>query len=899
MKRVVSSSIVTLLILVTSAVVFMYIRNYNQELGNPYAAIPSDAVFYITTNPIENGIDQLLVPNAWGVLAQAPVFSDLKKQLEGAKNILHKKSELGGLFESGKLILSAHITGAGTFDFLYLKLLDGGTIDLSSAFSEIQKGDANINRREYDGNTIYDITYPNGTSFTWAVVKSVFVGSFTSFLVEDALRQQKVGKPAVWVTDKKHELSEGIQLCINFNNIPSFISLFTEAKAFNGFSAIRNFAGWFSSDMSASKSRLKFNGILSTGDSSKFIYCLKGQQPVRPELPALFPAKTAAAIWFGFSDLKLYSQRLKRFHALQGSTAYSDLLAELNKKFKTDLLQQMTSWVTGEYGLVVTEPSSSNYENNIYAVFKASKPALAKQKLAALSSLVDEKLGEKTQKELYQGCTIGLIRLTDVIPAIYGVHFKRLSRMYYTIIDNQVVFANQAAALRSYIDEVKSGHTLADIFKNANNDKKQNFFLLIKPEASIPVFKSVASAGWRSKADKYRDQFAAASYISFSVMANGENFSAESVIDFGSNLKPTARLMYSIETDTIVEMAPLLINDPVTGEGRLIFQDDAGVLYLSDMDGNILWRTALDSRIMGSIHPIDFFRNGKVQFLFNTPGYLYLIDMNGNPVGNYPIRLPATATNPMTLALKDIGGEQVIYIACENKRIYAYLPSGRPLPGWNFLSSTGTVSLPVKAFESGNKYYLLISDREGAVTVTNRLGDVSVSLSQGFIPGENSTIYTDSTGSDEVLIVTSDADGNIVKVMRDGLVTILPVHAAGPGHGFYYTDINGDGKKDYLFAGGKELVAYDQSMAVIYRKEFDADITGEIQQANLPDGSTGYGITSAAGNKTWIYHLDGRLYDGFPVRGSGKFSIGDINADGRHNLMIGSRTGAVYIYSLD
>jgi hypothetical protein len=59
--------------------------------------------------------------------------------------------------------------------------------------------------------------------------------------------------------------------------------------------------------------------------------------------------------------------------------------------------------------------------------------------------------------------------------------------------------------------------------------------------------------------------------------------------------------------------------------------------------------TALEGPIMGSVQQLDFYKNGKLQYLFNTAEKIHLIDRNGNYVERYPIALRSPATSPLAL----------------------------------------------------------------------------------------------------------------------------------------------------------------------------------------------------------------------------------------------------------
>ena len=110
-------------------------------------------------------------------------------------------------------------------------------------------------------------------------------------------------------------------------------------------------------------------------------------------------------------------------------------------------------------------------------------------------------------------------------------------------------------------------------------------------------------------------------------------------------------------------------------------------------------------------------------------------------------------------------------------------------------------------------------------------------------------------------------------VSGDGLVQIIPLNAAGSDHGFVYSDADNDGDPDYIFLEGRELLAYDKSLTLIYRKEFETPLDGRLQLVEI--------------------------YKGFPVKGSGTALIDEINMDGKKNIFTGSSENGFYMYSVE
>ena len=120
--------------------------------------------------------------------------------------------------------------------------------------------------------------------------------------------------------------------------------------------------------------------------------------------------------------------------------------------------------------------------------------------------------------------------------------------------------------------------------------------------------------------------------------------------------------------------------------------------------------------------------------VFNTINKLYLIDTNGDSISNFPIRLPAAATNGCLL--KDFDGHKKyeIYVACQNGSIYAYEISGKPLPQWNTRQATYGIDRDFIPFRFNNNDFIYaygnnsqyIIDRKGHIKFCDKLKNIKI-----------------------------------------------------------------------------------------------------------------------------------------------------------------------------
>ena len=148
---------------------------------------------------------------------------------------------------------------------------------------------------------------------------------------------------------------------------------------------------------------------------------------------------------------------------------------------------------------------ASQRRNFCYAVFKMKSGDNAIKKLRNWANTIDDKGNFETMQEVYGNYNIGLVRMTGVLPALFGEMFNRVNGMFFTSIGDMVVFANQASSLRTFIDEYEkrslliTGKQFIEIKKSL--PQQGNHFFFVRPAASFYIYKSVANSEWRSKAD--------------------------------------------------------------------------------------------------------------------------------------------------------------------------------------------------------------------------------------------------------------------------------------------------------------------------------------------------------------------------------------------------------------
>jgi uncharacterized protein YjiK len=122
----------------------------------------------------------------------------------------------------------------------------------------------------------------------------------------------------------------------------------------------------------------------------------------------------------------------------------------------------------------------------------------------------------------------------------------------------------------------------------------------------------------------------------------------------------------------------------LTNDREIVFQDEQHNLVQVSSSGRIRWSIPVSGPVLSDIHQIDFFKNGRFQYLFNTAGKIFLIDRNGNNVQGFPITLASPATNGVSVFDYDKNRNYRYFVACEDRKIHAFDHAGKPINGWKF-----------------------------------------------------------------------------------------------------------------------------------------------------------------------------------------------------------------------
>ncbi len=911
MTRNIIFGIVISAILIGGGYWFFHTKESLVPISEGINAIPIDAAIIFESKQSKSTWKKLSQTNImWEELLGTEIISKINRQGIYFDSILQSAPEISQLLDEHSIYISAHTTGKNNFDLLYIYSLPNLTY--KSSIEDYLKEKIQFKKlpaltSEFEGETINSIATNQSNSFYCAIVNGVLIMSINQELVQTSIRQLKSGKSL----NNDKNFSKVIRtagknvdanIYINYEKIAELSASALFPTSEKTFLTLSNFADCSSWDISIKPNALILSGFTSANDSSKrFLSLFNKQKPQEAEVIKIIPSSVSAFLFLGISDVKTYHEDYKNYlKAKNRIIEYNTFIQKINQQYKTDIEEQMLSWMDNEMALVITEPENSNFANNSYAIIRSNNIEEAINTLNELS--VNTGREESKDSSSYKGYKINLLNIENLLPNLLGKQFEKIKANYFTSIDNYIVFANTSAALKYYLDEIESHKTLSND-KNykafsENISAESNIYLYNAIARSKNVYNKFIKEELANELNLKEDLLKKFEAVGIQFSANNKLFYSNIYLKYNPEQKKQTGTLWESKLDTTISSRPYLLINHKTNGKEVFVQDDANKIYLISNTGKIIWTKQLNEKIMSDVIQVDVLKNDKLQMLFNTRSLIYLFDRNGNIMDGFPIKLRSPATNAISVMDYEKNRDYRIFIATENKRIVCYKANGEQVTAFAFDKTTDQVFLPVQYFIANNKDHLCAIDVKGKIYILDRKGDVKVNMKERMEQGIRNFFVESGKDYTKTYLIAADTLGNIIKINLANHKESIKIQDFETTPYFDLKDINNDKTKEFIFLTRNELKVFSQDKSLLFKYNFENKISQTPQFFLFPDGNALLGVAAEESNELFLFNNNGSLFEGFPLNGKTAFSIGDMNSEGHYNLITGSSENSIFVYQL-
>ncbi len=911
-KKTILITLSAILLAVALYFAFVFYKQLKEPVSPAIHAIPTDASIIFETKKITEIWDKINSDNdIWKELINIDEINSLNKQLNKIAASISDDSRTSEIIKDKVFCFSFHTDTLLKTNVLFL--LGFSNSREAAYIKKYVKSSLPehyiISAKDFQEAEI--ITFKSADDknpFFYSVHKGVFIGSFDELLVNAAIEQLNSN---MLITDdkalQKVRYTSGKKVDANiYINFQNFYKTFRNAANSNNqeyLKSLQNIAEWTETDLIIKKDELLLNGFTSVSeiDNNNYLKLFDGQPPQPISLIDRIPFNTIYFLSFSFDDFPAFHTSYKSY--LESNSLlkpYIDTINNINTKFNCDVEQSFIPWISNELALIITDPGRDKISSHTYIVLKAKNIDTAAVELNKLSENIYNNTNTTAFAETYNDHLIKQIEIPNIVAALLGKQFEGLESNFYTFYDEYVILANSVAALKQYLNKVKSGKTLVKnenyIEFSDNISEKSNIYMYCNIRKSLNMIKSNSNIDFGNFIMDNNSVFSNFEAFSVQFSSNSELFYTNIYLKYNPFYKEEKSSVWEVNLDAELIGKPHLVRDHTDNSTKIIAFDVNNNLYMIDQNGNIVWKIQLTENIISDVYQIDYYKNAKIQYLFNTKNYLYLVDLNGNMVADYPVKLPAEASNGIAVLDYNKKGDYRILIACNDNRIYNFDIKGSKVKGWRINKTSGKVLMPIKHLYSTKKDYIVSTDENGRINITNRKGINRIKAVKNANNSVNSEVYLNKTNS-RGLFLTTDNNGDLIYITNSGGIKTTSFGDFSKGHFFLYEDLDNDDSKDFIFLDKNRLVVFDRFKKIMLNHSFENNIDTKPIFIKLNKNTNILGVIDSKSDKIILFNNKGIIESDIDIIGSTPFVITKKDKSGTSHIISGSGS-TIYSYDL-
>ncbi|MDD4107237.1 MAG: hypothetical protein PHH93_00780 [Prolixibacteraceae bacterium] len=890
-------------------------------------AVPVTSPFFFEFNSIRDlPADNHLISELSAADIATPYFNFFKE----LDSLIINSDEIADNLRNTGFILSFSI--AGREELVPLIIVKAESNSRKNRFEELiallyPAEKYSYSKKEY-GNTLITEINPGHDRIFYAFTGKFLLISTQSLQIEQSLRQ--LGTTGIlndeyFVEVYNSAKSQGISLFVNHSNFPGFLRnilnrtpvskvdefgetsrYITSLMAEN----FRDFASWTGLDFRLSNEYLLLNGTSAVDDSlNHFLSVFNGQQSVNIKADQVLPRNTSFFCNYSFSGKSEFFDRLETYFS------YSDFYYRREERMKrfergmnADVRKVFRDLVKSEIVLAATTIPVEPQNKTVFFIIQTENRSNAEEQIKNL--LLN--YAKRTQKEIKEMTSEYVVNENThytiyqfpypSFPGIWlGVPFSMAEARYVSFFDTYIVFSNSEQGLNQYLRSVSAGSTLAKdtrynrVKQRSNNNANISIYLDINK--AFGFGKEIFTNSLMEDISEREESLRKFSSIGWQVQNDKDRYLNSFIVDYNPDVPEEAQTIWQSTIGTNINLKPeLTINHYNQDRREIVIQDNNNMVHQVTADGLVRWSVPVSGPVLGRIHQVDYFKNGKLQYLFNTREKLYLIDRDGNNVAHFPVAFKSPATNGVSVFDYDNNRNYRYFVAGEDKRIYVYDYSAKIVDGWGFGQSEFPVLTPVQHCRIDGKDYIIFKD-ESRIYILDRQGEERVAVKANFTYSDNSPVIL-TAGKPRIAV--TDRTGKVYYIGFDGTLEEKRSSRFSENHRFIVDDLDGNNVYDFIYTDGNEITVVDENGRRKFSRKMKNPINHPPSVYTFAENLKKISVIDAFDNHIYLFNPDGKLHDGFPLQGNSEFTIGKLtgNAEGL-NLLVGSEGGKLLNYSLN
>lgn len=842
---------------------------------SPFEFVPANASLVLETNNFLKLWSTYSKSNVWGLTADNEGLKHIYENL-GSLEILANENPLLNKTLRKQKVLFGVIEVKKESKLIGIFHSEAKVNDIQNLIHKKFNDQASFSKVDIPKVNAYKVIFSDQKDLLFIAFKD---GNIIASYSKEALKQSLINyQEGTTIAEnrgfKKIRQTSGkytdASLYVNFRDLHRLIESPDDLLEQSLIKGISDFASWGALDVTAKKNRVLLNGFVST-DTTKYLSVFK-KKPQHQDFKSLLPHKSALILTQFFSKgtaLEKTPQKQK------------ERVKALEKRY--NLKQNLYPYTGKNILLAITADEPNEISDHTFTYIHTTETEKAFEGLRNIAG----KMKENYYQKKYQGYEMIQIPSDSFFPQLLGSVFSEVKSPFFLVHEDFLIGCPDKDNLAKLVHQLEDGKSLAqnDIYQSASSG--------ITSESNLAIFIDINKAlkllpnrhPLRQSAIENNSFFESLNGFSLEFTAADELYFSSVFLNTGEKLRMSSENNWNIDLEAKMVGRPYIVDDHLSSEKRIIAFDALNNMYFINHRGEILWQHMLSGRPMSKVYEVDAYKNNKVQYLLNTESHIYLIDVLGRDVGDFPVELESPATNG--IALFDYTGNKHyrILVAGSDSKIYNYTIEGKLVEGWKTPSMDGKVSKPLQHLTYGRRDYIFVADENGQVKIVNRRGEERIAVTDNFRNGINSGFYVNRT-NDKAPFITSNQNGTLTYLNGDGSTNETSFDTFSAKHHFFYERFNEDAHYDFIYFDKNRLVVYDRFKKNVLEKDFSGKVITEPHIRTFKDDKAVI-FTSLSEERLYLVTNEGVNPEINRLEGTTLFDMGTLKRFGKTSVIVG------------
>jgi len=530
--------IIALLILGVSAVaISLYWQFAPVERLRAVQLIPKDAVYMIELKEPVHAWDELSASALWKNLRKNEYFADIDTKARTVDSLLNSNKKLFEWVGNNPVLISAHMTGLRTYDFLCVANLGDGGTKLGFLKKTLASfAGYKITERSFESHQVLQLSDGTEDQIYLATVGDMLVLSYTPKLVISALKSYKNPELAddsrfVKVRSDLKSRSQ-FTVYLQLTRFKDFLNIYLQDPG--TFADIATTFDWGGYSLNFDENKMALQGFTYLQEKEQgLLFTMLSSGAGTRKSDEILSDRTAWFMSLGISNFQqLFDDFEKNIQKNpEKNASYTENKKKIEKLLKINLRDDFLSWFGEDLTVCALKPTdSSSFNPQMALIVHVNDTALADKKLAFIEKQIKKRTPVKFKTYDHNGQAVHYLMMKGFFKLFFGKMFEKFDHPYYTRIGNFVIFTLSEEGLTNFIDDVQADKKLNKLEKYQNFvnnfDNKSSVLTYLNMDNFFPVLPYYVSPDTRIRVENQEATVRLFEQLGFQFSAKSDKFAS-------------------------------------------------------------------------------------------------------------------------------------------------------------------------------------------------------------------------------------------------------------------------------------------------------------------------------------------------------------------------------------